>query len=88
MGNFRIGSGYLGSPDIETSVADQEIIPIGKTLYKFSMKILQDAHISINNGTPIYMAANSTFETGVEDQWVYSLKFTENGIKYHWVGAY
>jgi hypothetical protein len=87
MGAYRIGSEYIGSSDIETSIADTEVIPSGKTLYKFSMKILQEAHISINNGTPIYMAANSKFETSVEDEWLYSLKFSESGIKYHWVGA-
>jgi len=39
MSNYRIGIGevgYIGSPDLQTSEANQEVIPNGKTCYKFS----------------------------------------------------
>lgn len=90
MSNYRVGIGnvgYIGSPDLMVSEANQEVIPVGKTVYKISIGFMDSpCHISINGGTPMYLNADQ-FEMGVEDQWLTSFKIIEAGIRYYYIGA-
>lgn len=88
MSGFRVGSGYVGSPDLQTSVANAEIIPSDKTIYKFSFMNQGSCHVSVNGETAIYLSANQGFEMSMEDFWITSFKIAENGIIFNWIGAY
>jgi hypothetical protein len=92
---YRIGSGYLGSPNIETSVANAEIIPakpsnwtVGYKFYKFSFLNQSACHVSINGGNQIYLSENQGFTITEVDQPIESFKVIEGNIKYQWLGAY
>ena len=90
MSNYRAGIGnvgYIGSPDFMVSVANQEIIPTGKTVYKISIGFMdKPCHISINGGAPMFLNS-SQFEMGENDQWLTSFKIIEAGIQYYYIGA-
>jgi hypothetical protein len=93
---FRIGVGYLGSPSLETSTANKEVIPnspVGWTgrynLYKFSFDNAEQAcSVKINGGSPIYLKAGQGFEIQKEDAPIWSFVIVEAGVSYNWIGAY
>ena len=88
------GGGYIGSSAIQTSVANQEIIPIpvgwtlGYYLYKFSLYNDQACTISINGGNPIYLRAGQGLSIDQGDKEITSLKFGESNITYTFIGAF
>lgn len=96
--SVRIGSGYIGSPNLETtSSANFEIIPNPPTsfhykkynLYKLSfLNHNLDCRVIINGGNPIFLAAGQGFEMNEIDTPIYSFKIVETGISYNWLGAY
>ena len=91
MSNYRAGIGnvgYIGSPELMVSEANQEIIPAGKTVYKMTIGFMSSVgfHISINGGIPMFLKA-SQFEMGPDDQWLTSFKIIEDGIQYYYIGA-
>jgi len=90
----RIGSLYLGSPNIQTSVANEEIVPVkpanwtmGYSFYKFDFLNKSSCHIIVNNGDPIYLEANNGFSTTEVDAIISSFKVVESGILFQWVGG-
>lgn len=93
---MRIGSGYKGSPNLQTSVSNQEIIPdkpadwtMGYMFYRFSFYNDQECHILINNDTEAkYLRAGQGFESTSEDTPIFSFKIIENSITYNWFGAF
>ena len=94
---MRIGSGYIGSASLETSVANVEIIPtppsslgwtINYKLYKFSFINTQACTIKINNGDPIFLQANQGLNIDQNDKEITSLKVCENNVNFSWVGAF
>jgi hypothetical protein len=92
---YRIGSGYLGSSQIETSVANQEIVPsppvnwtLSFALYKFSFVNRESCHVVINNGNSIFLDANQGFDMAEIDVPIRSFKVVEAGINFNWLGAY
>lgn len=65
---MQIGSGYIGSPILEKSESNQEVIPsppatwtIKYSFYKFSFSNDQECHVSINGGDPIYLRPGQGF---------------------------
>lgn len=94
----RMGIDYLGSPSLQTSVANAEILPappenfsLGKkyNFYKFAYMNDQDCSVLINsNTTPIFLRAGQGFETNEADAPIYSFKIVEAGITYNWLGAF
>ena len=93
--SYKIGNGYIGSDSIQTSVANQEIIPAsplgwthGYSLYKFSFINDQDCTIKINNGNPIFLRMNQGFNTEKEDAPITSFKIVEGQKTFSWIGAY
>ncbi|MGZ9868097.1 hypothetical protein ACU3L3_06720 [Priestia endophytica] len=93
---MRIGTGYDGSENVMVSTANVEVIPptpsdwvnMKRGFYKFSLTVLQDAHIKINNSKRIFLGSGQTFEIDKYDAVIYSFVIEEAGIEYQWLGAY
>ena len=94
---MRIGSGYLGSSSLETSVANAEIIPtppsslkwtIGYKLYKFSFINTQACTVKINNDNIIYLQANQGLNIDQNDKEITNFCICEDNVNYTWVGAF
>jgi hypothetical protein len=90
---MRIGSGYKGSSALQTSVANQEILPAKPTgwtipysFYKFSFKCKEDCTIIVN-GEEIFWEAG-VFEISETDAPITSFKIKQTGIHFTWVGAF
>jgi hypothetical protein len=94
----RLGSGFIGSPSLQTSVAGADIIPsppsnyaLGKkySLYKLAFMNDSDCSVLINeNSAAIFLRAGQGFETNELDSPIYSFKIVEAGISYNFLGAY
>lgn len=90
---MNFGSGYIGSADIETSVAEKEIIPLSPygeqcELYKFSLENIEACHVLINGyNTPIFLKAGQGFNVNKNDRNIESFKIVEDGIHFNWIGA-
>lgn len=80
LNNF-IGYTVIGSPNLETSVAGQEICP-SPTVY-FSILNNQDCHISINGGEYIYVRAYQ----GLQIDIVKSCRIQESGIQFNYTAT-
>ncbi|ARK30787.1 hypothetical protein [Halalkalibacter krulwichiae] len=85
---MRIGIGYLGSERLETSTANQEVIPERKRLYKFSFLNRADTQVMINGKELIFLQANQGFNMDEEDQPLQSFVVVDEGIEFNWIGAY
>lgn len=92
---FSYGDGYLGSNNLLTSVANQEVIPStpldwtnGYHLYKFSFKNDQACQVIINNETTLYLRANEGFNIELGDKEIFSFKIVQADITFNWHGAY
>ena len=98
---FRIGSGYFGSSDIETTKAKNEEV-LQKYLptsvrggvtryapsYKLSFKPLLDCHIKINGGDAIFIEGDTVFSIDMHDLPIYSLIVEEKSMDFIIYGAY
>lgn len=89
------GSGYIGSPSIQVSAANQEIIPSPPShwttkynFYKFSFYNEQSCTVRINGGNPIFLRANQGFNIDLHDAPIWSFVIVEPNIHYNWIGAY
>ena len=89
MGKF-IGSGSVGSAAIQTSVADQEILPVTtyRSFINFQLVNDQACTISVNGATAIYLRAGQGVSVGAEDYLVYSVKIVESGITFNWIATH
>lgn len=92
--NFK-GQGYCGSNGVKTtSTANTEIVPVptGWTgrckIYKMIFTPLSNCTVKINGSDPIYMVANETFETDINDEAIESFIIIEVGAQYRFIGAY
>lgn len=91
-----IGSGYIGSPSLQTSTANQEIIPApsnpnwthGYNLYKFSFMNDQNVTVKINKDKDIFLRAGQGFSTEYIDSPIWSFIVQEAGITYNFIGSY
>jgi len=97
MGNFRNSSAYFGSPDIQTSTENQEIIQQHKpsewsikklTVSRFNFYNEQNCHIKINEGEPIFIRAGQGFEMDMYDGELISFIIVEENINYNYMGNY
>lgn len=91
----RIGNGYIGTDDVKTSNANEDIIPstpqgwsIGYHFYKFSFINKQPCHVKINGGEQIFLDSNQGIDTDVYDALINSFVIVESGIEYQFIGAY
>ena len=78
----RYDGTVIGSPSLETSVANAEIIPTNARIINFELLNDQVCTISIDNQTPVYVRAGK----GVSINVVNSCKIIEAGITFSWIG--
>lgn len=83
----QFGSRYYGSSEIKTSVAEEEIVPQGVSLYKISLHIENDTTVSINDSEPIFLKGGMGFSSEQNDAMIWSLKILDDGVSYFWVGG-
>lgn len=90
--SFRIGSAYIGSPNVQTSKVGEEIISNSTTnkngLYAFSFLNQEECTVIINSKHEIFLRANQGFNTTQIDAPISSFKIKEPGVKFNWLGAY
>lgn len=86
--------GYLGSDILETSTANQELVPskpsdwtVGYHLIKFSFANVQDCTIIVN-GETIFIPAGKGFEVGKDDPPVTSFIIVQSGVQFNWAAVY
>lgn len=92
----RVGTGYVGSPNLQTSTSNQEIVPsspsgwtIPYKLYKFSFSNTnQDCHVKINGGDQIFITSGQGFEMDENDAPITSFIIVESGITFNFLGAF
>jgi len=91
----RIGSGYVGTDDIKTSTANQDIVKTEqmnnegiKQLYKFSFLNHSPCHVIINNKEPIFLDEKQGFDMTHVDAPITSFVIVEEGVEYQFIGAY
>lgn len=98
----RYGSGYIGSENLQTSTAMQEIVPNSthkglrlNSLYSFAFINTESCHVIINGkkgigegGVTIYLAEGQGFSTVLGDAPIDSFIVVESGVHFNWVGAY
>jgi hypothetical protein len=90
-----MASGYLGSDQLETSVANQEILPNppsdwtdGYRLVKFSFVNNQDVTVVVNGVETIFIPAGQGFNTDKEDPPITSFKLLTSGVQFTWAAVY
>lgn len=89
---------YLGSANLQTTTTtNTECIPNAPSNWTFPRYYFkkftfvnpsQACHVSINGGTPIYLAANQGFSTDKDDDLINSFIIQESGISFNWMGEY
>ncbi len=98
----RYGSGYIGSENLQTSIAMQEVMPNLthdglrlNSLYSFAFVNTESCHVIINGkkgtgegGVTIYLAEAQGFSTVLGDSPIHSFIVVESGIHFNWLGAY
>jgi hypothetical protein len=94
MGKF--GSGYIGTPTLQTSTANQELVPTPPStypyknycLYRMSFLNDQDCTIILNGTTTLFLRAGQGFESNSDDLGITSFVIKEAGITYNFVAGY
>lgn len=89
------GNNYLGSPTIQTSTANQELVPVkppkwtvGYAIKKMSFDNKDNCTIVINNEARIFLEAGQGFESTYDDPIIYSFKIVESGIKFNFIASH
>ncbi|HHY96780.1 MAG TPA: hypothetical protein GYA04_01965 [Acholeplasma sp.] len=92
---YRIGSGYIGSEEIKTSQANEEVVPaapanwtIPYMFYKFELYNEQECTVIINGKATIFLRAEQGWKTDCTDVPISSFVIVEPNISYNWVGCY
>jgi hypothetical protein len=78
------GGYMIGSPNLQNSVAGQEILP--KPVVNFELCNDQECHISINDEDYIYYRANQGVRSTLNDFIIKSVKIQEDNKTFNWVG--
>lgn len=77
------GTSVKGSSALQTSIAEQEILPVGLRFANFELMNDQICSITINGGDYIYLRANQ----GISIPVCYSCKILQNNITLNWIGV-
>lgn len=92
---MRQGSGYLGSKQIETSIAGKEILPDapegwtnGYSLIRFQIRNDQSCTFLINDTTKVFSRSGEGFIMGQKDPEITSVRILEDEVTYNWAGVY
>ena len=87
------GNGYIGSPALMTSKANEQVVPetpgwsFGYSFYMFEFENDQDCTVIINGNT-IFLRAGRGFITPENGAPVKSFIIKEPNITYTWAAAY
>lgn len=90
------GTNYLGSESLQTSIANEEIIPLAPDEWtserykfiRFSFHNEQDCTVQVNNNTKIFLTAGKGFATDENIPPITSFKIVESGIQFYYAGVY
>lgn len=89
------GNGFLGSESLQTSVANQEILPPSPSNWTYdrrfkSISLFNDqaCRIIINNEKPIYLREGQGFNADWSSTPITSIKIVEDGITFNWIGGW
>lgn len=93
---MSLGTGYIGSPEVQTSVANEEIIPLTPEnwtrerykIVRFSFRASQDCSIKVNEGNIIFIEAGKEFSIDEDIPAITSFKIQESGIEFTWAGVF
>lgn len=92
---LRLGSGYIGSTEVQVSTANQEVVPPkeegwthGYNFYKFAFYNDQDCSVKINNKNTIFLRATQGFSMDQVDSPIFSFVIIEPNISYNFIGTY
>ena len=93
--NQRLGYGYLGTSRVETSSANQEIIPASPSdwtvkyqIHKFSFINYDETNVIINGTTNILLGVNEGFEMSYQDAPIYSFVIVNPNVRYKFIASY
>lgn len=84
---MQIGGKYFGSPSIQTSSANQELVPDKTAFYKFSYMPSQNCTVRINGSDPILITSRLGFSMNEVDAYISSFVIVESGIEFHYLGG-
>lgn len=89
------GNGYLGSNKLETSVANQEIIPSPPESWSYGYKIrelsfmnLTSCTVVINGEVELFLLADQGFAITRNNLPITSFKIKEANVEYNWIGSF
>ncbi|GED16740.1 hypothetical protein [Aneurinibacillus migulanus] len=77
---------YHGSQAVETSVANQELVPAGYQFTKMSLEVDQDCHVRVN-GQSLFIRAGRVFNTEPTDPAITSFVVVDEGITFTWIAV-
>lgn len=90
-----MGVGYLGTDKIETSTANQEIVPAkpagwgyGYGLYALSFYNENACVVKINKTTRVYLRASQGFVSTEKDAMITSFVIETPGVAYNFLAGY
>lgn len=84
---MQIGRKFYGSPSIQISKENQEIVPEKIAFYKFSFEPFSDCTVRINGSDPILVRQARGFAMNEVDPSISSFVIVEAGIEFDWTGA-
>lgn len=84
---MQIGARYYGSPSLEVSTDNHELVPDKVSFYKFSFAPSEDCTVKINNSSPILIRADLGFSMNETDAFISSFIIVESGIEFSWIGG-
>ncbi len=84
---MQVGIKFIGSSVLQTSTANEEIIPDKTILYKFSFMNDQDCTVKINKGSPIFLRSGQGFSMNEIDAFISSFVIVEPNITFNWIGG-
>lgn len=84
---MQIGGRYFGSPSIQTSEENQELVPEKTAFYKFSFEPFSECTVKINGSDPILVRPVRGFTMNEVDAYINSFVIVEAGIEFAWIGA-
>lgn len=84
---MQIGGKFYGSPSLQISEDNQELVPDKVAFYKFSFSPKSDCTVKINNSEPILIESELGFNMNQVDAYISSFIILESGIEYSWIGG-
>lgn len=84
---MQIGGKFYGSPSLQTSTENQELVPERTAFYKFSFSPKSNCTVMINDSEPILIESELGFNMNQVDAYISSFIIVDSGIEYSWIGG-